>query len=310
MKEKGPRLISVLLFLSMDLRRLGRSADWGSNERLRRVNCCSLPRFLGTGSPGSMTVGAVVMMAGAATHTSVTIPVQGHGRCTSSVHGRHGRRLFSDTCVLLRLHREGRVGGMSKAHQTKAARIGGVLLDGWGRRAVIMVARGWARDVAGGRAVAILGHSKAVGRKLLYRLDLVAALEEAGRIEGAAALQVSLATVWSEGPQRHCAGGDRQLIYAGTGRTTRYMAQLEVEDEWRVGVGTMGSEVPRKAEGPGSGSVGWRLGMRAWERLGGSERGRGQRATMPAAKEHSGGERVLAETEADDGCQCGLGAHW
>lgn len=58
------------LFLSVDLRKMpGRSPVEGSKERRRRLNCCSLPRFFGgvwsvSGSV-SMTVGAVVMIAGA-----------------------------------------------------------------------------------------------------------------------------------------------------------------------------------------------------------------------------------------------------
>ena len=54
---------------SVDLRRmLGRSPVEGSNERRRRLNCCRRPRFFGVASEcgsESMTVGAVVMMAGA-----------------------------------------------------------------------------------------------------------------------------------------------------------------------------------------------------------------------------------------------------
>jgi hypothetical protein len=65
LKPSGP------LFRSVDLRSmLGRSFMDGSNERRLRVNCCSLPRFLGVvcwsvSCSGSMTVGAVVMIAGA-----------------------------------------------------------------------------------------------------------------------------------------------------------------------------------------------------------------------------------------------------
>lgn len=65
MNENGPLLISELLFLSIDFRRLGRSLDVGSNDRLRRLNCCILPRFLGAESSWSTTVGAVVMIEGA-----------------------------------------------------------------------------------------------------------------------------------------------------------------------------------------------------------------------------------------------------
>lgn len=71
MKPNGPLLMSELLFLSIDLRKLGRSADPGSNERRRRLNCCRRPRFFGATSSCSLDsttiVGAVVMMAGAAT---------------------------------------------------------------------------------------------------------------------------------------------------------------------------------------------------------------------------------------------------
>jgi hypothetical protein len=72
------------LFLSVDLRRmLGRSPIEGSKERRRRANCCRRPRFLGVvwswSGSGSMTVGAVVMMAGAM------------GRCTSAYETRESK---------------------------------------------------------------------------------------------------------------------------------------------------------------------------------------------------------------------------
>jgi hypothetical protein len=46
---------------------VGLSPVLGSNERLRRPNCCILLRFgvVFSSSSGSLTVGAVVMMAGA-----------------------------------------------------------------------------------------------------------------------------------------------------------------------------------------------------------------------------------------------------
>jgi hypothetical protein len=58
------------LFLSVDLRKMpGRSPMVGSKDRRRRLNCCSLPRRFGVvwswSGSASMTVGAVVMMAGA-----------------------------------------------------------------------------------------------------------------------------------------------------------------------------------------------------------------------------------------------------
>lgn len=61
----GPRLISVL-FLSIEVRISGCSADEGSNERRRKLNCCSLPRRFGMTSSLSTTVGAVVMIEGVA----------------------------------------------------------------------------------------------------------------------------------------------------------------------------------------------------------------------------------------------------
>jgi hypothetical protein len=70
MKPNGPLFRSELLFLSIDLRStLGRSMDVGSNERRRRLNCGSRPfrRDVVVSGSGSPTmVGAVVMMAGAA----------------------------------------------------------------------------------------------------------------------------------------------------------------------------------------------------------------------------------------------------
>ena len=83
-KPKGPLFRSELLFLSMDRRRLlGRSVRPGSKERLRRLNCCILPRFLGDESTYSTMVGAVVMMAGA-----------GAGYVSVGVWGTPGRDLL------------------------------------------------------------------------------------------------------------------------------------------------------------------------------------------------------------------------
>jgi hypothetical protein len=65
LKENGLRFSSELNFLSIDGRTRGRSVDVGSKDRLRRLNCCSLPRFRGGCSSWTFMVGAVVMMAGA-----------------------------------------------------------------------------------------------------------------------------------------------------------------------------------------------------------------------------------------------------
>jgi hypothetical protein len=89
MNENGCLFKSVLFLgaLSMDLRRrAGRSLVLGSNERRRRLNCCILPRFRGTASSCSATVGAVVIMAGAVVRQ----------RCTGHVTGSLGSRAAGD----------------------------------------------------------------------------------------------------------------------------------------------------------------------------------------------------------------------
>jgi hypothetical protein len=124
-------------------------------------------------------------------------------------HSRHGRG-FTAGSMLFRLDGQLRVGGMAEAHQAEAARVGGGFL--YRRRGgfvVVMVdiQRG-ARRVGGGGPAAIFGHGDAVYAQVFARLVearvFVAALEESGRIEGAAALEVSVASVRSESPQRHC----------------------------------------------------------------------------------------------------------
>jgi hypothetical protein len=211
------------------------------------------------------------MMAGATVDMSALMPVSGIWKRTARMHGRHGRWLLSNG-LLLRLDGEGRVGGMSKAHQTEAARIGCVFLDGRGLGPVIVVvAGGWARHVAGGWTVAIFRHSEAVWCYILDRLVLVlvlvAALEEASWIEGTTTSQISFATARSESPQRHCARRYRQVIYADTGRTTGYMAQSGVEEEWRVSVGTMGPKCPVRLRDKDQGHFRWGVGTspgRGW----------------------------------------------
>lgn len=103
-----------------------------------------------------------------------------------------------------------RIGCMAEAHQAEAPRVGGGSLDG--RRggvvsAMVNAERG-SRHVGRGGTAAIFRDSQAVHVQVLRRLVVarvsVAALEEAGGIEGAAALQVPFASAWSEGPQRHC----------------------------------------------------------------------------------------------------------
>jgi hypothetical protein len=82
MKEKGPLFISALTFLSIDLRKLGRSLDVGSNERRRRLNCCMRPRLRGGVPSWSTTVGAVVMIDGAAAYVSdspCVVGAEGYG---------------------------------------------------------------------------------------------------------------------------------------------------------------------------------------------------------------------------------------
>jgi hypothetical protein len=65
----------------------GRSPVEGSNERRRRLNCCSLPFFLGApiscpGS-GSITVGAVVMIAGAVGGHIIRQRIDQHARVSN-----------------------------------------------------------------------------------------------------------------------------------------------------------------------------------------------------------------------------------
>lgn len=88
-------------FFSIDLRRLlGRSNVDGSKERRRRVNCCRRPRLLGAERSwswsGSMTVGAVVMMAGAAAGYVSSAPGVARGDTYAggwrAPQGRAGRR--------------------------------------------------------------------------------------------------------------------------------------------------------------------------------------------------------------------------
>jgi hypothetical protein len=124
-----------------------------------------------------------------------------------------------------------------------------MFLDGRGLGPVVGVVAGErVRDVAGGWTAAIFRHGEAIWRYILDRLVLVlvlvAALEEASWIEGTTTSQISFATARSESPQRHCARRYRQLIYADTGRTTGYMAQSGVEEEWSVSVVTMGPTCP------------------------------------------------------------------
>jgi hypothetical protein len=204
-------------FLSVDLRRMpGRSPMVGSKDRRRRLNCCSLPRFFGVvwsaSGSDSMTVGAVVMIAGAAQgHTSAFGTQFRTARRTLWVrrHRRHGRgALAVSRSMLLGLDGQLRIGGMAEAHQAEAPRVGRGFLDG--RRGGFVTVRGErrARDVGLAGAAAIFRDSQAVHVQVLCRLVVarvpVAALEEVGGIEGAAALQVSFASAWSEGPQRHC----------------------------------------------------------------------------------------------------------
>lgn len=102
---------------------------------------------------------------------------------------------------------------MSKAHQTKAPRVGRVLLDG-GRGWVVLVARCMVGSPHVGRVwpSAIFRCGDAIRGQVLGRLvrgrGLVSTPEEADGIEGAAAFEISFAAVRSKGLQRHCARED------------------------------------------------------------------------------------------------------
>ena len=114
--------------------------------------------------------------------------------------------------VLLCLDRQLRVRGMAEAHQAEAARVGRGFLDG--RRGGLVAASIQRRSHA-----AIFRHGDAASAQVLARLVearvSVAALEEVGGIERAAAAEVPFAAAGAEGLQRHgCARGS-QLIYAG-----------------------------------------------------------------------------------------------
>jgi hypothetical protein len=60
----GPRFISELVLLSVEVRKSGTSADEGSKDRRRRLNWGNRPLRFGNWSSCSTSVGAVVMMAG------------------------------------------------------------------------------------------------------------------------------------------------------------------------------------------------------------------------------------------------------
>jgi hypothetical protein len=199
-------------FRSIDLRKMpGWSPVVGSNERRRRPNCCSRPRFFGVvcAGSGSIMVGAVVMMAGAAGSYVSTRTSTRHGQPTLWVHrhGGHGRGVVAGG-VLLGLERQLRVRGVAEAHQAEAARVGRRLLHRRRGGFVVSRAQRGARNVARVWPPAIFRGGAAVGAQVLAGLVearvLVAALEEIGRVEGAAALEVALAAARTEGPQRHC----------------------------------------------------------------------------------------------------------
>jgi hypothetical protein len=117
---------------------------------------------------------------------------------------------------------------MAEAHQAEAARAGSGLLDGRRGGLVIVEGQRGPRKVGRGGTATIFRGAQAVDVQVLGGLDEarvpVAALEEAGGIEGAAALEVSVAAVRSEGPQRHSCARGYQLIYADW-VTARYMAR-------------------------------------------------------------------------------------
>ena len=211
-------------FFSIDLRSVvGLSNVDGSNERRRRANCCILLRLGGvlSSSSWSATVGAVVMIAGAA-QLYVSTPAFCHVGCIHirtrriTGHARDGRCIVVPGGMFLCLGGELRIRGMAEAHQTEALGVGSVFLYGWRRRGVviiIIVACRGPRNVGGCWTVAILRGSDStwvqiVGRPVEARV-LVGALEEAGRVEGTPSLEVSFATAGAEGAQRH--GCSRQL---------------------------------------------------------------------------------------------------
>jgi hypothetical protein len=86
---------------------------------------------------------------------------------------------------------------VAEAHQAEAPRVGRGFVYGRG-----------GRFIARGRAAAVFGHGYAGNTKVLARLVVprvsVAALEEAGGIEGAAAVEVSLAAARPERLHWHC----------------------------------------------------------------------------------------------------------
>ena len=131
------------------------------------------------------------------------VGVDGDGRNDRDGRGGRGRR------VLLCGEGELRIGGIAEAHQAEAARVGGGLLDGGrgqGVAPVIVAGRGPVQ-VGRGRAGAVGREGGAAGIEVVGRLATVAAPPEACGLEGGAALEVALAAVGTESPQRH--GGRR-----------------------------------------------------------------------------------------------------
>lgn len=103
---------------------------------------------------------------------------------------------------------------MAEAHQAEAPRVGRGLVDGRRGRGVVVAGRG-PRNGGGGRAAAILRDGDAGSVLMVGGRVAVGALPEAAGVQRAAALEVSVAAVGAEGPQRHCWSGS-QLINAGS----------------------------------------------------------------------------------------------
>lgn len=126
--------------------------------------------------------------------------------------------------LLLGPKRQLRVGSVSKPHDAEPPGHRRLLLDRRGRGALVGVAspRG-SPQLSVGRAAAIMRDSNAVGAEILLgwigAAGLVAAFEEPEGVEGATAMEVPFAAVCAEGPQRHCDGEARHLIYACSGGT-------------------------------------------------------------------------------------------